>query len=36
MDESNWDQFVEACHRDNEQIKKELKEVDMLIQQTSV
>ena len=36
MDESNWEQFVEACHRDNEQVKKELKEVDMLIQQTSV
>ncbi|MBN2390482.1 MAG: sensor histidine kinase [Anaerolineae bacterium] len=36
MDESNWEQFVEVCHRGNEQIKKELKEVDMLIQQTSV
>jgi len=36
MDESNWEQFVEVCHRNNEQVKKELKEVDMLIQQTSV
>jgi len=36
MTENAWDQFIETCHRGNEQIKKELKEVDMLIQQTSV
>lgn len=36
MTENAWEQFIEACHRGNEQIKKELKEVDMLIQQTSV
>ena len=36
MNESNWEQFVEVCRRGNEQAKKELKEVDMLIQQTSV
>ncbi len=36
MTENAWEQFIEVCHRGNEQIKKELKEVDMLIQQTSV
>ncbi len=36
MTENTWEQFVESCRRGNEQIKKELKEVDMLIQQTSV
>jgi len=36
MTENAWEQFIEVCHRDNEQVKKELKEVDMLIQQTSV
>ena len=36
MTENAWEQFVEICHRGNEQVKKELKEVDMLIQQTSV
>jgi two-component system, NarL family, sensor histidine kinase DegS len=36
MTENAWEQFVEVCQRGNEQIKKELKEVDMLIQQTSV
>ncbi len=36
MTENAWDQFVEVCHRGSEQVKKELKEVDMLIQQTSV
>lgn len=36
MTENTWEQFIEVCHRGSEQIKKELKEVDMLIQQTSV
>jgi two-component system sensor histidine kinase DegS len=36
MTENTWEQFVEVCHRGSEQVKKELKEVDMLIQQTSV
>jgi len=36
MTENAWDQFVEVCQRGSEQVKKELKEVDMLIQQTSV
>ncbi|HOU15422.1 MAG TPA: histidine kinase [Anaerolineae bacterium] len=36
MTENNWEKFLESCRRGNEQIKKELKEVDMLIQQTSV
>ncbi len=36
MTENTWEQFLESCRRENEQIKKELKEVDMLIQQTSV
>jgi two-component system sensor histidine kinase DegS len=36
MTENAWEQFVEVCQRGNEQVKKELKEVDMLIQQTSV
>jgi len=36
MTENAWDQFVEVCQHGSEQVKKELKEVDMLIQQTSV
>ena len=36
MTENAWDQFIEVCQRGSEQVKKELKEVDMLIQQTSV
>ncbi len=36
MTENAWDQFTEVCQRNSEQVKKELKEVDMLIQQTSV
>ena len=36
MTENTWEQFIEVCRRGNEQVKKELKEVDMLIQQTSV
>ncbi|MBN1452640.1 MAG: hypothetical protein JW963_16605 [Anaerolineales bacterium] len=36
MTKNTWEQFTETCHRGNEQTKKELKEVDMLIQQTSV
>ncbi|HQE93051.1 MAG TPA: histidine kinase [Anaerolineae bacterium] len=36
MTENTWEQFVENCRRGYEQIKNELKEVDMLLQQTSV
>ncbi|HOT90422.1 MAG TPA: histidine kinase [Anaerolineae bacterium] len=36
MTEDTWEQFLESCRRGSEQVKKELKEVDMLIQQTSV
>ncbi len=35
MNESSWDQFAEFCRRGSEQIQRELKEIDMLIQQTS-
>jgi two-component system, NarL family, sensor histidine kinase DegS len=35
MSESSWDQFAEFCRRGSEQIQRELKEIDMLIQQTS-
>ncbi len=35
MSENSWKLFLENCRRENEQVKKELKEVDMLIQQTS-
>lgn len=35
MTENVWDQFVETCRRENDQVRAELREVDMLIQQTS-
>lgn len=35
MVESSWDQFTDFCRRGSAQIQKELKEIDMLIQQTS-
>jgi two-component system sensor histidine kinase DegS len=35
MVESNWEQFTEFCRRGSEQTQRELKEIDMLIQQTS-
>lgn len=35
MSDKNWDQFIEASRRNSEQVGRELKEVDMLIQQTS-
>ncbi len=35
MVESSWDQFADFCRRGSAQIQKELKEIDMLIQQTS-
>ena len=35
MTENAWDQFVETCRRENDQVRTELREVDMLIQQTS-
>jgi two-component system, NarL family, sensor histidine kinase DegS len=35
MSESSWDQFTEFCRRGSEQIQRELKEIDLLIQQTS-
>ncbi len=35
MADSNWEQFTDFCRRGSEQIQGELKEIDMLIQQTS-
>jgi len=35
MSDNDWEQFVNSCHQGHEQVKRELKEVDMLIQQTS-
>jgi len=35
MAESSWDQFADFCRRGSAQIQNELKEIDMLIQQTS-
>ena len=35
MNENNWQMFLESSRRDYDQIQGELKEVDMLIQQTS-
>ncbi len=35
MAENNWEQFIDFCRRGHEQVQRELKEVDMLIQQTS-
>jgi len=35
MVESSWDQFTDFCRRGSTQIQNELKEIDMLIQQTS-
>ncbi len=35
MSENNWDQFMDFCRRGYDKARQELKEVDMLIQQTS-
>lgn len=35
MVENSWEQFTDFCRRGAEQIQQELKEIDMLIQQTS-
>jgi two-component system sensor histidine kinase DegS len=35
MADNNWEQFTEFCRRGHDQVRQELKEVDMLIQQTS-
>lgn len=35
MVESSWDQFADSCRRGSAQVQKELREIDMLIQQTS-
>lgn len=35
MAENNWEQFTDFCRRGTSQIQQELKEIDMLIQQTS-
>jgi two-component system, NarL family, sensor histidine kinase DegS len=35
MVENNWEQFTDFCRRGATQIQQELKEIDMLIQQTS-
>jgi two-component system sensor histidine kinase DegS len=35
MPENSWEQFTEACQLGYEQTQQELKEIDMLIQQTS-
>lgn len=35
MTENTWEQFIEACQRGKEQTEAELREIDMLIQQTS-
>lgn len=35
MSENNWEQFIEFCRQGNDRMRQELKEVDMLIQQTS-
>jgi two-component system, NarL family, sensor histidine kinase DegS len=35
MAESNWDQFTDSSRRNAEQTQQQLKEIDMLIQQTS-
>ncbi|MCU0519434.1 MAG: sensor histidine kinase [Anaerolineae bacterium] len=34
MVETNWDQFTDFCRAGSDQIQRELKEIDMLIQQT--
>ncbi len=35
MPENTWEQFTESAHRGYEQTQRELKEIDMLIQQTA-
>ncbi len=35
MSENTWEQFTESCHRGYEKTQQELKEIDMLIQQTA-
>ncbi|MDF1514444.1 MAG: hypothetical protein P1S60_11600, partial [Anaerolineae bacterium] len=35
MPENTWEQFTEACQKGYEKTQQELKEIDMLIQQTS-
>lgn len=35
MTESLWEQFIDNCQRESTRVKTELREVDMLIQQTS-
>ncbi len=35
MSENTWEQFIEFCRSGQDQVRTELKEVDMLIQQTS-
>ncbi|MBN1246462.1 MAG: sensor histidine kinase [Anaerolineae bacterium] len=35
MTETNWEQFTDFCRRGTNQMQQELKEIDMLIQQTS-
>ncbi|OQA17605.1 MAG: Signal transduction histidine-protein kinase/phosphatase DegS [Chloroflexi bacterium ADurb.Bin360] len=35
MTDDAWSQFLEACRRGHDKVQQELKEVDMLIQQTS-
>jgi two-component system, NarL family, sensor histidine kinase DegS len=35
MAENNWDQFIDFSRRNGEQVQQQLKEIDMLIQQTS-
>jgi len=35
MSDSGWEQFISFCRQEYEQVKRELKEVDMLIQHTS-
>jgi len=35
MSDNSWEQFVNLCRQEYDQVKRELKEVDMLIQHTS-
>jgi two-component system sensor histidine kinase DegS len=35
MADMNWEQFTERCRQEAEKVQQELKEIDMLIQQTS-
>lgn len=35
MSDNTWEQFTESCHHGYEQTQQKLKEIDMLIQQTS-